>query len=174
MKTALQNKTGRTRPGADYETRASDDHHQALRLWLRFLTCANLLGNHLRTRLRTEFNTTLPRFDLMAQIERAPAGMKMGELSKRLMVTGGNITGITDQLVKEGLVIRETAPNDRRAYSVRLTPAGRQAFAEMAKAHEDWIINLLSGLTQKEKSQLYELLETLKSHLQQFQQGEKE
>jgi hypothetical protein len=82
----------------DLETRATKDDHQALRLWLRLLSCTVRVENHVRGGLRREFSTTLPRFDLMAQLERYPAGLRMSELSKRLMVSGGNVTGITDQL----------------------------------------------------------------------------
>src|SRR6059058_919890 len=100
----------------DMEARAHSEHPDALRLWLRLLTC---------TQLRDGFETTLPRFDLMAQLERSAEGLKMNELSRRMMVTGGNITGITDQLVTEGLVERSEVDGDRRAYRVRLTAKGR-------------------------------------------------
>jgi len=151
---------------ADLETRASDEHHQALKLWLRLLACTTRLAGEVRTRLRTEFDTTLPRFDLMAQLERAPAGLTMSELSRRLMVTGGNVTGITDMLEAEGLVARVDHPTDRRAYTVKLTAAGRRQFARMAAAHEAWIVDLLSGLEPGEQEQVYRLLAVLKQHLQ--------
>ncbi|MBI2312105.1 MAG: MarR family transcriptional regulator [Betaproteobacteria bacterium] len=146
----------------DLETRLRRDHHQALRLWLRLLTCTNLIEARVKARLRTEYATTLPRFDLMAQLERNPQGLKMGDLSKRLMVSGGNVTGITDQLVEEGLVERSPAPDDRRAFSVKLTAAGMKAFAQMARDHEGWVIDLFSGLSPAEKKQLYQLLAKLK------------
>ncbi len=149
----------------DTESRARAEHADALRLWLRMLACTNLIENDVRSRLRQEFETTLPRFDLMAQLERVPEGMKMGELSKRMMVTGGNVTGITDQLVSEGLVKRTDNPEDRRAYIVRLTPRGRRVFGEMAAAHEKWIVNLFGGLNKEQGKQLYELLAILKSHV---------
>ena len=119
----------------------------------------------MRSRLRVNFQTTLPRFDLMSQLERHPEGLKMGELSKRMMVTGGNVTGITDQLVAEGLVVREDNPKDRRAYIVKLTKEGRRVFRQWADEHEDWIINLFDGLGEKEKDQLYLLLAQLKQHV---------
>lgn len=115
----------------------------ALRLWLRLLTCTQLVEKQVRTALREQFDTTLPRFDLMAQLERAPDGLRMNELSRRMMVTGGNVTGITDQLVAEGLVRRIDVEGDRRAYRVCLTPKGREAFEHMARAHEDWIVRAL-------------------------------
>ena len=108
---------GRICDAADAESRVHDDHHETLRLWLRLLTCTLTIEGSVRARLRERFATTLPRFDLMAQLERNPKGLKMGELSRRLMVTGGNVTGITDQLVAEGLVRREPIPGDRRAYA---------------------------------------------------------
>jgi len=151
---------------ADLETRASDDHHLALKLWLRLLACTTRLESEVRMRLRTEFDTTLPRFDLMAQLERAPAGLTMSELSRRLMVTGGNVTGITDMLEAEGLVARVAHPTDRRAYTVKLTAAGRRLFTRMAAAHERWIIGLLAGLDAGEQEQVYRLLARLKQHLQ--------
>ena len=138
------------------------EHPEALRLWLRLLTCTQLIETQVRSGLRDQFDTTLPRFDLMAQLERVPQGMKMGELSKRMMVTGGNVTGITDQLVNEGLVERIGDPVDRRAWIVKLTARGHKVFQEMASAHELWIVELLSGLSTRQSAQLYALLATLK------------
>ncbi|TDP63126.1 MarR family winged helix-turn-helix transcriptional regulator [Roseateles toxinivorans] len=149
----------------DLESRVIDDHHQALKLWLRLLACTTRVEGVIRNRLRTEFATTLPRFDLLAQLERHPEGLAMGELSQRLMVTGGNITGITDQLESEGLVVREPHPTDRRSFSVCLTPAGKRQFRRMAATHEQWVIELLAGWSSDEKAQVYELLATLKTHL---------
>jgi DNA-binding MarR family transcriptional regulator len=134
-------------------------------VWLRLLACTNRIENDIRARLRGEFGITLARFDLMAQLERSPGGLKMSELSKRMMVTGGNVTGLTDELEKEGLVAREDDPADRRAYTVKLTPAGRALFARMATVHEHWVIDLLAGLNGGEKSQVYRLLAKLKLHL---------
>jgi len=117
----------------DAETRAERADHGAIRLWLRMLATNRLVETRTRRRLQERFGTTLPRFDLMSQLERAPRGLKMGELSKRMMVTGGNVTGITDMLEDEGLVERVADPADRRAWLVRLTPAGRRAFTAMAQ-----------------------------------------
>ncbi len=148
----------------DFEARARRDHHDALRLWLRMLTCTQLVERKVRQRLRDEFATTLPRFDLMAQLERTPEGMKMNALSRRMMVTGGNVTGITDQLAHEGAVERIESSEDRRVYLVRLTAKGRKQFAEMAKAHETWIVDAFAALGAKEVSQLHALLGKVKQH----------
>lgn len=155
----------------DRETRAQAGDHHALRLWLRLLTCTQLIENHVRSGLRARFSTTLPRFDLMSQLERRPQGLKMNELSRRMMVTGGNVTGIVDQLVKEGLVERQPEPGDRRALRVRLTPAGEKAFAEMAREHEAWIVSLLAGLTRREHAQLFGLLAKVKQHALDMTEG---
>jgi DNA-binding MarR family transcriptional regulator len=146
----------------DRESRATVDDHRALRLWLRLLTCSQLIERQVRSRLRERFDTTLPRFDLMSQLERHPRGLKMSELSRRLMVTGGNVTGIVDQLVKEGLVERVDDAADRRAWRVKLTRPGDKAFAEMARAHEEWVVELLGSLTRKESDALMQLLARLK------------
>jgi DNA-binding MarR family transcriptional regulator len=150
---------------ADLESRVIDDHHQAIKLWLRLLACTNRIEAVVRNRLRSEFGTTLPRFDLLSQLEREPAGLTMGELSQRLMVTGGNVTGITDQLEAEGLVKRAAHPTDRRAFAVQLTPAGRRLFRRMAAVHEQWVVELLAGWNADEKAQVYDLLAGLKHHL---------
>jgi DNA-binding MarR family transcriptional regulator len=146
----------------DAETRVTSDHHQSLRVWLRMLACTNLIGNHVRQKLQAQFGITLPRFDLMAQLERAPQGLKMGELTRRLMVTGGNVTGITDMLEAEGLVARATDPEDQRAFRVKLTKAGEQQFQRMAAEHERWVIDLFEDLPVKQKTLLAELLTALK------------
>ena len=148
----------------DLASRLTRDH-QSLKLWLRMLSCTVRIENEIRSRLRTTFDITLPRFDLMAQLERYPDGLRMGELSKRMMVTGGNVTGITDQLEEEQLVVRVPDPSDRRAYSVRLTPAGRKAFGDMAAVHESWVAELLRDLTQHDKTQMIALLDKMKRQL---------
>ena len=149
----------------DLESRVIDDHHQALKLWLRLLSCTTRIEDLIRSRLRSEFATTLPRFDLLAQLERHADGLTMGELSQQLMVTGGNVTGITDRLEGEGLVLRTPHPGDRRAYAVRLTPAGRRRFRRMAATHEEWIVELFSAWPERDKRRVQELLATLKTHL---------
>lgn len=149
----------------DHESRLIEADHEALRLWLRLLTCTNLIEAAIRADLRKHAQSTLPRFDLMAQLYRHPGGLKMGELSRRLMVTGGNVTGIADQLVKERLVQRETHSEDRRAFLLKLTAAGRKAFARMAEQHEEWVVGLFGGLADSERHTLYQLLGRLKSTL---------
>ncbi|MBW8721068.1 MAG: MarR family transcriptional regulator [Polaromonas sp.] len=148
----------------DMEARGHSEHPEALRLWLRMLTCTQLVEKQVRTQLREQFDTTLPRFDLMAQLERSPEGLKMNELSRRMMVTGGNVTGITDQLVTEGLVERVDVEGDRRAYRVRLTSRGRKLFDEMAAEHEAWIVAAFEGLSAREVESLHKLLGKVKQH----------
>lgn len=148
----------------DLEARIHSEHPEELRLWLRLLTCTQLIETRVRSNLREQFNTTLPRFDLMAQLEREPDGMLMKELSRRMMVTGGNVTGITDQLVAEGLVERNDVEGDRRAYRVCLTARGRKAFAAMAHEHEQWIVDAFASLSATERTTLAKLLGRLKSH----------
>jgi DNA-binding MarR family transcriptional regulator len=155
----------REEPVLDLASRLTQDHHQSLKLWLRMLSCTVKIENEIRSRLRATFGITLPRFDLMAQLERHPQGLRMGELSKRMMVTGGNITGITDQLEQEKLVVRVSDPKDGRAYSVKLTAAGRKAFATMAAVHEGWIAELLQDLSGADKTQMIDLLSRMKQHL---------
>jgi DNA-binding MarR family transcriptional regulator len=151
----------------DVESRLTDEHHQSLKLWLRMLSCSTMIETEVRTRLRHEFEITLPRFDLMAQLERHPQGLRMGELSQRLMVTGGNITGITDQLEQEQLVLRVADSKDRRAYSVKLTTLGHATFQAMAARHEAWIADMFGGLSGEQKNSLFEILSQMKTHLNQ-------
>jgi DNA-binding MarR family transcriptional regulator len=149
----------------DIESRATDDDHLSIRVWLRLLACTNLIEGRVAASLRETFDTTLPRFDFLSQLERSPRGLRMTEISQRMMVTGGNITRIADQLVAERLITRTTAPGDRRASIVQLTAAGRRAFAEMARRHEAWIVEMLGGLRESERIQLFTLLAKLKRHL---------
>jgi len=148
----------------DRESIARTEDHNALRIWLRLLTCTQLIERQVRSRLREQFGSTLPRFDLMAQLERHRDGLKMNELSRMLMVTGGNITAIVDQLETEGLVERLDDPLDRRSWQIRLTAAGKKSFAEMAAAHEEWVVGLLAGLSRREQDDLLKLLAKMKQH----------
>ncbi len=149
----------------DAETRLAGDlhgHRDELRLWLRLLTCASMIEGEIRTRLRAAFDVTLPRFDLMAQLDKAPEGMTPGELSRRMMVSNGNITGLVERLAELGLVARGPHPTDGRAVVVRLTAAGRDSFAAMAAAHGDWIAGLFAGLPAGDMQVLMRLLGRLK------------
>jgi DNA-binding MarR family transcriptional regulator len=152
----------------DSESRVGEEHHNSLRLWLRILTCTNLVENELRGYLRDEFDSTLPRFDFLAQLERHPQGLRMGELSRLMMVSGGNVTGIATQLEKEGLIKRETSQGDRRSFVVRLTTKGRRRFKRMAEDHETWVIEMFSGMDVSEINALLKLLGKLKAELTQF------
>jgi DNA-binding MarR family transcriptional regulator len=151
-------------PSQDRETIARAGDHRALRIWLRLLTCTQLIERQVRSRLRSQFDTTLPRFDLMAQLERHREGLKMNELSRLLMVTGGNVTAIVDQLEKEGLVERLDEPDDRRAFRIRLTKSGERTFIEMARAHEEWVVDLLAGLSRRDQDELLRLLARVKEN----------
>lgn len=143
----------------------SEGEHIPLRMWVRLVACYHLMEIRLRTELRTNFETTLPRFDLMSQLYRYPDGLKMRDLSRLLMVTCGNITGMTDRLVDEGLIQRRDDPKDRRAYYVSLTPKGLELFQRMAVEHERWVSSLLGDLAPTELGELNDLLGHLKRHL---------
>ncbi len=153
-------------PIVDAETVAAErprDHKAELRLWLRLLTCATLIEDEIRSRLRAAFDVTLPRFDLMAQLHKNPDGMTLSQLSGRMMVSNGNLTALVERLAEAGHVERRPAENDRRAVIVRLTPDGDRAFAAMAARHEDWIADLLEGLSEEEVEELMTLLAKLKA-----------
>jgi DNA-binding MarR family transcriptional regulator len=149
---------------AEYKVRKSpDDHRMELRLWLRLLTCANLIEADIRRRLREQFDTTLPRFDLMAQLERSSEGILLGELSRRMMVSNGNVTGLVERLVQEGLIERQVSTRDRRAVRVRLTARGQSTFAAMAAAHGDWLAELIGELGEDDQERLWARLGDLKA-----------
>ena len=147
----------------DHETRLVESDHHSLKLWLRLLTCSSLIEKKLREDLRLSFDMTLPRFDFLSQLERAPDGLTMGELSKRMMVSGGNISGIAAQLVDEGLIDRCQVPNNRRTFIVTLTQKGRDEFETIAKTHERWVIEILGQLDQDDVKQLMNLLLKVKN-----------
>jgi len=147
------------------EARVSGDDHHSLRLWLRLLSCSTDIETEIRKRLRARFGMTLARFDYLAQLHRHPQGLRMNALSRFLMVTGGNVTGLTDELEKEGYVAREAEPDDRRSYRIMLTPKGRRAFEKIASVHEAWVIELLGGIGEAERHQLHELLGRLRVQL---------
>ncbi len=145
----------------DAETKVAErpaDHEAELRLWLRLLTCTTLIEGDIRSRLRDTFDVTLPRFDLMAQLDKAPGGMTLGELSQRMMVSAGNVTGLAERLEALGMLERRASPHDRRAQIVSLTAEGRRAFRAMARTHENWIADIFVDLSAEEIETLMRLL----------------
>jgi DNA-binding MarR family transcriptional regulator len=156
----------RTTIPLDAETKVAerpDDHKTELRLWLRMLTCTTLIENEVRRRLRETFDTTLPRFDVLAQLDRSPEGMTLGELSQRMMVSNGNTTGLVDRLVEQGLLHRRPSPTDRRAQIVSLTPEGRRFFRTMARANAQWVGEIFAGLSSQDIATLMPLLAKTKT-----------
>jgi DNA-binding MarR family transcriptional regulator len=150
----------------DAETKAveqPEDHRDELRLWLRLLTCSTLIEGEVRRRLRDRFDVTLPRFDLMAQLDKVPDGMTLSDLSKRMMVSNGNLTGLVDRLVASGHLDRRTSETDRRAQVIRLTDLGSTEFRAMAAEHEAWIAAMFRDLTRREQEELMRLLAKTKS-----------
>jgi DNA-binding MarR family transcriptional regulator len=153
--------TVRRRVEANGKTGPEPATKQKLRLWLRLLSASRGIEAELRRRLREEFGETLPRFDVMAALERQPAGMTMTELSRFLMVSNGNVTGIIDRLAAEGLVARRPHAGDRRATFVRLTPKGARRFEAMARAHEAWVGEILAEVGGEETETMIALLSAL-------------
>lgn len=154
--------------GADsigVEARADDSDHLALKVWLRLLACSTQIETEIRRRLRARFGITLPRFDYLAQLYRHPEGLRMNMLSRYMMVTGGNITGLTDELEKDGLVQRESDASDRRSFRILLTEPGRRVFERIAAEHEAWLVELLSGAGSAALEALYEQLGELRVQL---------
>ncbi|MDM0077698.1 MarR family transcriptional regulator [Variovorax sp. J2P1-59] len=148
-----------------HEARAGQEDHAVLKLWLRMLASTTQIEAEIRKRLRERFGITLARFDYMAQLYRYRDGLKMRVLSRYLMVTGGNVTGLTDELEREGVVSRTASPDDRRAWIVSLTPKGRRSFEAMAKEHEQWILEMFAGLDMKTVRQLHSQLGQLRVHV---------
>jgi DNA-binding MarR family transcriptional regulator len=153
----------------DSETKAVElpEHHgDELRLWLRLLTCTTLIEGEVRSRLRERFDVTLPRFDLMAQLDKVPEGMTLSDVSKRMMVSNGNVTGLVERLVESGHLDRRTSDADRRVQVIRLTKAGRAEFRKMAAEHELWIADVFGDLTPKDVRELMRLLAKTKASAQ--------
>jgi DNA-binding MarR family transcriptional regulator len=144
------------------EARAEHDDHLSLKLWLRLLACSTQVETEVRQRLRSGFGISLARFDYLAQLHRHAEGLSMSTLSRYLMVTGGNVTALTDELEREGLVQRDSDPEDRRSWRLRMTAAGRKAFDRIAREHEQWVIELFAGLDAAQKQSLYEGLGRLR------------
>lgn len=153
------------------EHRVSSDLEKAtLRTWLRMLACTNIVEGRVKGLLRENFDTTLPRFDLLAQLDSSrkdfPNGLSMSDLSRRMMVTNGNITGLVDRLARERLISRSVDPNDRRTQLVRITDSGRESLERMTPNHQSWISSMFSALSEAERKQLYELVGKLKASAQ--------
>lgn len=163
--------------GADqigHEARAVSGDHLALKVWLRLLACSTQIETEIRKRLRLRFGMTLARFDYLAQLHRHPEGLRMKALSRYLMVTGGNVTGLTDELAKDGLVTREVDPADRRSFRICLTATGRQAFERIAAEHESWLVELFAGVGVAGKQALFAQLGELRVQLARSQASSNE
>ncbi len=158
----------------DYESGVGSADRMELRIWLRLITCFNLMDGAVRQKMNQEFDTTLPRFDVLAQLYRSSAPMTMGELSRRLMVTNGNITGLIDRLDREGLVERRVSDEDRRRQMVELTRRGRAFFEDVAEDHHGWVSDMMDELNGAEMRELFALLGRLKGSILDARENEEQ
>jgi DNA-binding MarR family transcriptional regulator len=141
------------------------DDRGSVRLWLRLLTCTTVIEKRLKRRFADQYGVTLPRFDVMAALDRHPEGMTMGQLSQALLVSNGNVTGVVQVLVRDRYVSLAPSPTDGRSSVARLTQLGRECFAGLAEAHHEWIDAMLAGLGREERTRLHQLLGLLKDSL---------
>lgn len=151
--------------GLGFEARSATGEHAALKLWLRMLACTTQMESEIRRRLRVRFDTSLARFDYMAQLYRESEGLRMKDLSSHLMVSGANVTAITDELERDGLVARSCSPSDRRSWILNLTPKGHAQFETMATEHEQWVLELFACLEASTVAQMYQQLGGLRVHV---------
>ena len=150
-------------PAAAARGDKESDSKTRLRLWIRLLRASRLIEGVARERLKSQFDATLPRFDVMAALYRKPDGMLMSEISRFLMVSNGNVTGIVDRLVSDGFVVRAQRNGDRRTSFISLTRKGRATFADMAAAHEHWVDELLGGVSARDAEQMSAKLKSFRS-----------
>lgn len=151
-----------SKPSARPLPEMTEPSKERLRLWLRLLTCTTQIEQTIRSRLRKEFDTTLPRFDVLASLARSQSGLTMSDLSRQLMVSNGNVTGLVDRMTDEGLVMRVPHPADRRSSYVALSDKGWERFSEMACHHAGWIDDMFDGLNERDSADLSRLLGRLK------------
>ncbi|MEE8296041.1 MAG: MarR family transcriptional regulator [Sphingomonadales bacterium] len=149
--------------------KANSNNREALRLWLHLITLTTVVEKKIRRNLKTKFETTLPRFDIMATLDRSGQKMTMGDLTSRLLVSKGNVTGVVASLVKQGLLKRERDKSDKRTHYLSLTNKGKREFSEQAKAHQGWINDYFSGQEMSELSAMVAQLSKLKETISQNQ-----
>jgi Transcriptional regulators len=154
------------------ERRAIREKHEGalddrgnVRLWLRLLTCTTVIEKRLKRRFADQYGITLPRFDVMAALDRHPEGMTMGQLSQALLVSNGNVTGVVQALLRDRYLSIAPSPTDGRASIVRLTPLGQDCFSGLAEAHHEWVDTMLGNLTGDQRAALFNLLGALKDSL---------
>jgi DNA-binding MarR family transcriptional regulator len=166
MATAIQD----GQEGAIGDGMAASGPHPSLRLWLRLLSCTTIAEKRLRRRLAEQFDTTLPRFDVLAALEREPAGLAMSELSQRLLVSNGNVTAVVQQLARLGHVRVSKPEHDRRSTIVAMTPEGRAHFATVAAEHHRWIEDMFGGVSAADRDALHALLAVVRTSLDQSEE----
>lgn len=151
---------------ANPKTAIGSTSKERLRLWLRFLKASRQIETQLRELMRTEFSSTLPRFDVLAALSRYEAGLKMSQISAVLRVSNGNVTGIVDRLADDGMLVRVPVQGDRRALLVRLTKRGHEEFKMQAEKHEAWVNEMLSGFSSEDANHIGERLDQLSNCLE--------
>jgi DNA-binding MarR family transcriptional regulator len=168
MKATQRRRGAEPRPlaptGPEFRDRLGGAPHSKLsqQLWLRLSSCASVVEKRVRARLEQEFATTLPRFEVLAAIERHPTGLTISQVSRAIMVSNGNVTAVANRLLEDGWIVRTVDSHDRRVATVRLTRKGRAAFARMANAQAEWIDRMFAELADGELDELMKRLGDLR------------
>lgn len=93
-------------------------------------------------------------------------GLRITELSERLLIRPPSVTGVVDRLERGGLVLRDAAVDDLRAKQVRLTAKGRRLVENILVVHPGQIEAVLGGLSATDQSELHRLLDKLAGHVE--------
>lgn len=128
----------------------------ALQLWVKLARAASTMGKMSAENIKG-FGLTEPQFAVIECLGHL-GPLSHTELSRKMLVTGGNITCVIDNLQKENLVERIQDKKDRRVSSVKLTAKGKKLFREKFVEHAKFIATISSVLSEQEQRQLSSLL----------------
>ncbi|MBX7153230.1 MarR family transcriptional regulator [bacterium] len=132
---------------------------RALTMWVKLARAFSVFNKRTHEHIRT-FGLTQPQFGVLECLGHL-GPMTTGDLCKKMLVSGGNMTVVIDNLEKEGLVGRERGDKDRRSVMIQLTPKGKKLFLRIFAKHAGYITTLVSVLTPDEQEQLGRLLKKL-------------
>lgn len=131
----------------------------SLKTWVKLARSFNTINKVVNEEINT-YGVTPSQFGVLEALYHL-GDMPIGKLGEKILVTGGNMTVILDNLEKQGYIERIKSPTDRRSLFIKLTEKGRTLIEQVFPGHKLFVAEIISVLTEEEQIVLGSLLKKL-------------
>src|SRR4051794_25938130 len=107
--------------------------------WLALIRTHARLWDQVETQMRQDSGLTVPRYDVLMQLDQARGRLGLSELASTIVLSPSGLSKLLDRMEGSGLLRREPDPRDARSTFARITPKGRSLVRKARQSHHVWL-----------------------------------